>query len=108
MPIQLDLKTDLAKVAPETVGDIGDCRYSAPCAIGAMMSPEQRATFKGDNDFTLIGELLLMGTISVPDDQADDFRELQRQFDRSGDRPGRFWTVVNKLKEKYSADTNPA
>lgn len=109
MTIKLDLRTDLAKVTPETLGPLGACTYTAPCAIGAMMTPDERKrvaeSHDGDGDTTSIGILVLAGTVTLPADQLSDFKALQSAFDRAhsdGSR-ARFFTTLASMKEKYSA-----
>ena len=107
--IKLDLRTDLAKVTPETLGPLGSCRYTAPCAIGAMLTPEQRrdvaAYDGGDGDTTFFDTLVRKDIFTVPAYQLADFVSLQNTFDRAkGDESrGRFFTTLTELKEKYSA-----
>lgn len=98
--IKLDLRTDLIKVIPEKLGSRTACQYSAPCAIGAMMTSDQRAQLvEAKQDARGIGTLVVEGFVSVPADQLDDFRRLQRAFDWS---VAEFDLVLAELKEKYT------
>jgi len=99
-PIKLDLRTDLIKVIPEKLGSRTACRYSAPCAIGAMMTYDQRAQLvEVQRDTREIGTLVAEGFVSVPAGQLRDFQGLQRAFDRSVPE---FDLVLAELKEKYT------
>jgi len=99
--IHLDLTRDLAKVDPSML-TLSSCKYSAPCAIGAMMTPKQRKALADTPlDGWSIWRLVDDNTISVPADQLDDFRALQKAFDRGATRPSDFEAVLNELRLKY-------
>lgn len=96
--IQLDLRRDLPKVREAfTKGELqyqkGErpngytCSYQGPCGIGAMMTSAERydsdrAYDDGLASDTTIGGLIKAGLVEVPEDQVDDFRNLQRKHDR--------------------------
>lgn len=103
-PIHIDLRTDLAKLTLDTIGEMGACHYTAPCAVGTMMTPDQRQALadESDNfDSCRIRELIDSGYVTVPDDeQSHDIQRLQDRFDRSAPD---FWSLVEQLREKYHA-----
>lgn len=107
IPIKLDLTRDLAKVTDETLAEPGTCYYTAPCAVGAMMTPEQRTFLKDrGNDSTGVVMLIDENLLEVPDDQLDDFRLLQSEFDDgdfSESASERFFKTLATLKTKYAS-----
>jgi len=100
-PIALDMRTDLARVTYDVLAQpgYGNCTYSSPCAVGAMMTPEQRqALIEINADTDRIAALIDSGRITVPEDQAADFVRLQLAFDRNRG----FDAQLTYLKGKYA------
>jgi hypothetical protein len=99
-PIEIDLRRDLPKVREQLeaiLPNIGACLYSAPCAIGAMLSERDRKRLAGrEADETAID---FHRTIHLPADQLRDAVKLQWAFD-SGD-VGRFRETLAALEAKY-------
>lgn len=99
--IKLDLRTDLAKLENFDLSKMGKCHYTAPCAVGAMMTEEQRNSLAEiDKDDRPIRSLIHDRFVEVPDtEQAYDLGFLQREFDRGTEED--FKTLLIELKEKY-------
>lgn len=102
--IELDLRTGIPEVRKQLDGlvkKIGACRYTAPCVIGAMMTPAERCRLRvnGDNESN-IGWLITDGKVAVPSGQKDDFSALQMAFDDKED-PSRFSRTFEKIAAKY-------
>lgn len=93
MTIVLDLTTDLPKV--RAAFDVGELQaqkeltnperaypsYTGPCAIGCMLTPEQRAEIETDESDMMISHLYHTGVIAAPVEQMPDFIELQFSHD---------------------------
>lgn len=81
MTIKIDLRNNVPQglvAAPEA----RDCAYTTPCAVGALMTPEERQKLADDKkDSTAIGVLLASGEVSAPVDQHEDLRLLQNAYD---------------------------
>ena len=101
-PIELDLRRDLPKVraALDDLMVTSECRYTAPCAIGVMMTPEQRATIPKGADGDYIGSLIDQGEVAAPPEQIVDLGLLQDTFDCSRRQ---FPIVLAELEAKYLA-----
>lgn len=103
--VQLDLRRDLPKVREQwrAVSEaLGQCHYTAPCVVGAMVPKSKRGTLEEDRCFSLpIGILIANGRVVVPDDQRDDFTWLQNAFDK-GDLD-RFERTLAAVEQKYLA-----
>ena len=101
--IHLDLRTDLKKVrANINMAGMGECKYSSPCAIGAMIDdPAERQSLDAINlaDVPNVQSLLETGRISAPEDQHDDLAELQAWFDAAAPD---FEEVLTELEAKYA------
>lgn len=103
--IQLDLKTALPKIREaldtgQILPGTGRCRYSAPCAIGAALTPEQvQELVDAHRDSAAIDNLISYGAVEVPDGQARDFLRLQITFD--GSPPEEFERVLARLEHQY-------
>ena len=105
---KLDLRTDLAKVTPDIIALAGNstCRYTAPCAVGAMLTPEQRQQIDAADCDIISVRALARGEngkpklFDIPADQIADFTSLQVSFDRT--TPTRFGETLALLKEKYA------
>lgn len=100
--IHLDLTRDLPRalaMRDQLIKNLGDCRYSAPCVIGAMMTEEEREELPEDYDGALIWLLANNGYVGIPCDQRIDFRDLQYAFDK-GD-PDYFTSKLDSLASKY-------
>lgn len=81
MIIQLNLDNLTQAMVDQALPNMGDCNYSSPCLIGAMMTHEQRAYLseKG-SDNCAVGQC---DHIQFPDpEQARVATEIQRAFDR--------------------------
>lgn len=108
MPIELDLRRDLSKIQNLDLSKAGACTYSAPCAVGAMMTQEQRDYIRGQSlDSSRIETLIRTDIVSVPSEQREDFVLLQSYFDNSRHRPDLFERLIDDLNQKYSAAENP-
>jgi hypothetical protein len=70
------------------------CDYTAPCVVGAMLTPKQRANMHGT-----VGSLIRVGDIVVPDGQADDLDELQFAYDKADLLT--FERLLGRLEKKY-------
>lgn len=102
--IRLDLRTALPELIRAcAAGEIalGQCRYSGPCAIGAMMTPNERAALQASGrDGQLLRQLAAEGLVSFPDpDQLTDAAMLQSAFD--GGSRALFERELGRLQEKY-------
>jgi hypothetical protein len=102
-PIEIDLRRDLPKVR-EQLEDVlpsrGNCRYSAPCAVGAMLSPAAREALRADDkDGSDISVLLSDGTVRAPADQKLDIDALQEAFDNLTEEA--FLAELARLEAKY-------
>jgi hypothetical protein len=101
MTIQIDLRRDLPKVRARRatlLKVIGQCHYSAPCAIGVMVSPRKRRRMDA-MPWCAIVSLAIEGCIEMPPEQVDDAGSLQASFD-SG-LVERFDTELARLEAKY-------
>jgi len=104
MPIELDLTRDLAKVRGNT-GPLGRCRYTAPCAIGAMMSADDRDDILRQGtlvDATRIRSLLSAGKVVAPAEQHADLIALQFAFYKADFFPEDFERTLTELEAKYN------
>lgn len=103
--IQLDLKTALPKI--REAWDTGRlqagtqaCRYSAPCAVGAALTPDQlNQLVAADYDRSAIDTLVRDGIVEVPAEQVSDFVRLQMHFD--GDLAPEFEGLLARLEHQY-------
>lgn len=61
----------------------GSCDYAGPCAIGVCIAKEDRAKFdsQGDDGDTSAESWIDRGKFVVPEDQQDDFLDLQSKHD---------------------------
>ena len=85
---------------------MGLCLYTAPCVIGAMLTPEQRLAIKDAGyDGEPIGALVEVGVVLAPAEQIEDIERLQIAFDKI--EPEDFKDTVRALLAKY-ADRVPA
>ncbi len=105
-PLQLDLSRDLPKVREQFGAVIqaqqtGWCEYSGPCVIGAMVPPHMRSYLDNPigTENATIGGLIRAKLVSVPSDQTQAFRRLQRSFD-SGDQK-RLERSLRHYERKY-------
>jgi len=103
--IELDLTRDLPKVRRSygrLIKRMGECSYSSPCAVGAMMTPAQRKKLaQRHEDGTSIDALVDTGLVAIPPEQLDDLVELQDAFDRR-DRDA-FGAKLIECERKYLA-----
>lgn len=123
--IKLDMKTGLSKVweafnakelqAQVTAEPRKTGTYSGPCAIGVMMTPDERNTVDRPNGGALsyagIGLLWERKVIDFPDrDQLSDAIQLQRDHDlwlldpSSKLRHERFVLTLTDLSTKYGVE----
>jgi len=104
-PIRLDMACDLPKVRQSLsliTDNMAQCLYSSPCAVGVMMTPDQRQQLvdSGD-DIISIDTLIEAKQVVVPEGQQNDFQRLQSAFDRA-DLSG-FTELLAELESKYLA-----
>jgi len=100
--IPLDLTRDLVKVDLKHAATAFGCKCTAPCAVGAMMTLEQRQHLADiDLDSRGVIHCIEVGEITVPADQLHDFVALQDAFDGRDDKF--FAEILGNLKEKYLA-----
>lgn len=100
--IVLNLSTDIAKVRAAVASPTkGGCCYTAPCAVGAMMTEDQRQHIaECDYDERGIGILLIEGVVEVRQDQKNDLFALQAAYDSLN--PVLFEAQLKKLEDKYA------
>jgi hypothetical protein len=101
--IELDLTRDLPKVRAaykRLIKNIGMCAYTAPCAVGVMMTPAQRRSLQINGaDGMSVDVLIDRKKLCVPAEQTKSMIVLQEAFD-SGDIR-RFNAVLDELERKY-------
>lgn len=81
--IKLDLRNLTQAHIEEARPNEGRCSYSSPCIIGALMTPEERASLAtSDFDLEDITHLVANGimTFTTPE-QAEQARTIQFAFD---------------------------
>ena len=105
--IHIDLRRDLAKAAPNLLTQNESCLYSAPCAIGAMMTPDERQSLVLDDRDGGAIDYLLKGhpnctdpAVEAPVDQLDDITNLQIAFDSGNSAT--YADLHAQLTEKYA------
>jgi hypothetical protein len=102
-PIEIDLRRDLPKVREQyaaLTASLGRCSYTAPCAIGAMMSREQRTALDLEKlNNVSIATLIEDARVTVPEGQIDDLWALQSAFD--GGNVSTFSSTIARLEAKY-------
>ena len=113
--IALDLRKHLALVPDdvEAAAPGTPCKYTMPCVIGMMMTPEQRETLRaaqldeGSIPYLMGDKAQHLGEppikVEVPDDQHAEFERLQELFDAR--QTAALRALVSQLKEKYRGDT---
>lgn len=108
MAVRLDLRRDLPKVRKQwdrvsKAQKTRICDYTAPCVVGAMVSPRKRAELENawavGMDGTGIDTLIQFGFVVAPGEQRRDIKALQEAFD-SGDR-ARFTRKLRAVEKKY-------
>ncbi len=109
MAIQLDMRTGLPK-ARAALPDVLNaqmllrCDYTAPCVVGAMLTPQERITLEYkmfNEDGYDIGSFIRAGDVQIPKGQKADFVALQEAFD-GGDQ-GKLVRKLEALEVKYAA-----
>lgn len=94
------MHTHLPRVRGNTAA-LGTASYKAPCAIGAMMTVEERrAVHDLELNNSAVATLVKRQAITIPDNELPDFQRLQRAFD-SGHEP-LFTRVLDELERKYA------
>ena len=79
MIIQLNLDNLTQEMVDEALPNVGECSYSSPCLIGAMMTPQQRRYISKDSDYAAVG---MCHEIQFPNkDQASKAERIQVSFD---------------------------
>lgn len=110
--IKLDMRTVLpaarkafneGRLQAQTATDpMETCRYAGPCAIGAALDPKIAALFDASKS-PEINWLIIEGEVFVPEDQVDDFIELQREHDNAVGGPIKpFVETLTRLEAKYA------
>ena len=60
----------------------GRCMYTAPCIIGALMTPKERRVIAGHgHDCSSVRRLSDLSLVSIAEDQEEDAELLQNAFD---------------------------
>jgi len=102
MTIKLDLTRDLDKVNLKHAAASQGCLYTAPCAVGAMMTEEERQQLADAGlDSRSVLHCIILGKIDAPTEQHRDLDALQTAFDSHDDQF--FVETLADLKEKYLA-----
>lgn len=81
--IDLNLDNLTKEHVLEALPTMGCCRYDAPCIIGTLMTPEERACVAHQGQGVL--GLVYDGAATLPEEQYDEADRLQMVFD-SGNR----------------------
>lgn len=111
MNIKLDLKTDLPKL--RAAFDAGQlqcqqaafkpgsfCNYSGPCAVGAMLSPDERVDLDVRHSNDSVRSLTFDGVVDAPEEQHGDLARLQRLHDKGMVR--HLGDFLSNLEDKYA------
>lgn len=100
---EIDLRRDLPKVREYmAAGALGGFYYSSPCAIGAMLTDEERERLKAERlDGKRFHYLHQTSEISAPPEQAEDIQDLQTALDSGNSE--RFAAALERLEAKYLA-----
>lgn len=109
-PVHIDLvNLDDAKLA-EAMPHMSQCKYSAPCIIGTLFTPDQRHHFDILNvntgeldevDTANLGSLLNKGYVTMPADQVTYAKDLQRAFD--GEDHAQVDEVYAQIRSRFHA-----
>lgn len=109
-PVHIDLvNLDDAKLA-EAMPNMSECKYSAPCIIGTLFTPEQRKHFDALNvntgeldnvDTANLHSLIVNGYVTIPHDQRDYAVSLQLAFD--GEDISSIEEIYTQIREKFHA-----
>jgi hypothetical protein len=103
--ISLDLRTGLQMIPDdvEASADGQTCKYTTPCVVGLMMTPDQRTALAAAGGDTKSIAHLMRGDaclrVEVPTEQQDDMERLQDLYDDGCTDILR--GLVATLKEKY-------
>jgi hypothetical protein len=103
--INIDLNNLTPEIMARVKPNLGKCKYTAPCIIGALMTPDERKELEdlqlnGTGIGSLVGpevysEDFCPDRVSIPQDQFDDAKLLQKAFDAYN------WVVVERIASKY-------
>lgn len=103
-PIHLDLRDLTDAHLAEALPHIAACRYSAPCIIGSLLTPEQRTLLDNVTPHNIdnVDSLVAKGFITFPEGQLELATSLQDFFDTDVDPEdfvAKFHRTVAKAKE---------
>lgn len=99
-PIKIDLRTALTdEVVAEALPHLGECKYAAPCIIGAMIPADLRAKLDDDDAdaLTSVVHYLSIGAIEFASkEQANLACDLQDAFDNHS--PAYFQRELDRVR----------